>query len=331
MDTLSEVLENLRSSGALIGKNLLTPPWAIRLETGSALTVATMLRGKGWLHRDGHAPLRMEQRDLVVLSGPGTGLITDDAAADVAPTRTAPTCTVSASGVCTDPRGAAWEETTDLGDAVAGQCLDADHVLLNGTFRTHGRIADRLLESLPPVIVVPRAQQRSRAPELLEEELENTELGRQAVLDKLLDLVLIGALRDWVRLPDAAAPAWYKATTDPVVGAAIAAIHADPARAWTVDALARISAVSRASFARRFAEMMGEPPISYLAAWRLCLAADLIEGTADTLESIARRVGYSSAHALSAAFTREFAMRPSHYRSQSRSGESQAAEPLVSA
>ena len=95
-------------------------------------------------------------------------------------------------------------------------------------------------------------------------------------------------------------------------------MHADPGREWTVGTLAATALVSRATFARRFAELMGEPPISYLAGWRLCLGADLLPERDDTLESIARQVGYSSAYAFSAAFTREYGIRPSRYREQVR-------------
>ena len=84
-----------------------------------------------------------------------------------------------------------------------------------------------------------------------------------------------------------------------------------------------LAKVSRATFARRFTEVMGEPPISYLAGWRLCLAADLLQESESTLASIARQVGYSNAYALSAAFTREYGIRPSQYRHRVRTGANQ--------
>ncbi|MEW1980763.1 AraC family transcriptional regulator [Citricoccus sp. NPDC079358] len=314
MDTLSEVLENIRSSGALIGQNLLSPPWAIRQKGGASITVLVMLRGEAWLRRDGADPLRLGTRDLAILTGSGSTLLSSD------PTGRIPTtCVLTAEGACLEETG----ERLTAGNGglvrVADEPgLDSEHVLLAGSFPTSGRIAGRLLEALPNVVVVPRAHQRSRALGLLESELENREPGQQAVLDRLLDLVLIGALRDWFALPDTDVPAWYGAAGDPVVGPALGALHADPARAWTVESLARRAQVSRATFARRFAEVMGEPPISYLTGWRLCVAADLLQEREDTTESIARQVGYSSAFALSAAFTREYGVRPSRYRVQSR-------------
>ncbi|NUL44583.1 AraC family transcriptional regulator [Cellulosimicrobium funkei] len=314
MDTLTEVLDNIRSSGALIGQNLLSPPWAIRREGGASITVVSMLRGEAWLRRGEADPLRLAPRDLAILTGPGSTLLSSDPAGQVAAT-----CVLTAEGACLEESGERLSEgETSLGRVADQAGLDAEHVLLAGSFPTAGRIAGRLLEALPPVLVVPRDQQRSQALGLLESELESREPGQQAVLDRLLDLVLIGALRDWFALPSTDVPAWYGAAGDPIVGPALGALHADPARAWTVESLAGRARVSRATFARRFAEVMGEPPISYLTGWRLCLAADLLQEREDTTEAIARQVGYSSAFAFSAAFTREYGVRPSRYRMLSR-------------
>jgi transcriptional regulator GlxA family with amidase domain len=92
----------------------------------------------------------------------------------------------------------------------------------------------------------------------------------------------------------------------------------DPARRWDVGSLAENSGISRAAFARRFRDVMGQPPIGYLTGWRLCLASDLLAQTDRTLDSIARQVGYSSGFALSAAFTREYGVRPATHRETSR-------------
>ncbi|EOM77395.1 AraC family transcriptional regulator [Rhodococcus rhodnii] len=315
MDTLSEVLDNIRSSGALIARSLIEPPWAIRVEGGSSITLATMIRGDGWIHQDGCDPVALHNRDLTLLTGPGPVVLSSRPSG-----RIEPVCVVTADGTCADAVGNPLDDAAvGLGDRDVQARLGAEHVVLTGSFPTSGRIAQRLLGALPPVIVVPRGRQRSRALDLLETELDSQEPGRQAVVDRVLDLVLIGALRDWFALPDVTGPAWYRAADDPVVGPALSALHSDPAQKWTVDSLAREARVSRATFARRFAEVMGEPPISYLAGWRLCLAADLLQDGADTIESIARQVGYSSAYALSTAFIREYGVRPSRHRALARS------------
>jgi AraC-like DNA-binding protein len=101
---------------------------------------------------------------------------------------------------------------------------------------------------------------------------------------------------------------------DPVVAEALGLIHDDPARPWTVASLAAKAGVSRATLARRFAARVGEPPMAYLAQWRIALAADLLRQSDGTVSSIARRVGYANVFALSVAFKRLRGVTPSEYR-----------------
>ena len=95
---------------------------------------------------------------------------------------------------------------------------------------------------------------------------------------------------------------------------AIEALHADVAATWTVESLAAVAGCSRTTLARRFTEVVGSPPMTYLTRWRLALAADLLTDTAMTLAAIARRVGYQSPFALSIAFKREFGLSPKVHR-----------------
>ena len=100
--------------------------------------------------------------------------------------------------------------------------------------------------------------------------------GQDVVLDRLLDLLLVAALRAWFSRPDATAPRWYLAGDDPVIGPVLRLLVDNPAHAWTVAGLAAAARLSRAAFARRFTELVGEPPIAFLAGWRLAMAADLL-------------------------------------------------------
>jgi AraC-like DNA-binding protein len=99
-----------------------------------------------------------------------------------------------------------------------------------------------------------------------------------------------------------------------VVGGALRLMHADPARPWTVAELASETGVSRAALARRFHELVGEPPMSFLTGWRLTLAADLLREPGATVGSVAAQVGYGSGFALSAAFKRVRGMSPQAFR-----------------
>ncbi|MFC0672751.1 AraC family transcriptional regulator [Brachybacterium hainanense] len=317
MDALTRLVERIRASGALLGTNLLSPPWRIRLDEGATMTVVTMLRGSAWLESGGGPPLLLAPRDLAVVTGPRAFSVTSDPDSP-----TPPRYVCLADGSCTDAHGAVLPESEiGLGTRACGDRLDAEHALFTGSFAATGRLTRRLLGGLPRMLVVP-AERQSRAPmDLLEEELLRDEPGQQAVLDRLLDLVLIGALRDGLAHPEdaadgASAPAWFSAAADPVVGPALEEIHSNPELPHTVASLADQAQVSRAAFARRFRDLLGESPIAYLTGWRLCLAADMLRESEDTLETIARQVGYSSAFALSTAFHREHGVRPSAYRAE---------------
>jgi AraC-like DNA-binding protein len=139
--------------------------------------------------------------------------------------------------------------------------------------------------------------------------------GQQVVLDRLLDWMLVCTLREWFDRPGGDAPGWWAAQRDPVVGDALRLLHADPAAPWTVSLLADRTGVSRSTLAKRFADLVGEPPLTYLTRWRMTLAADLlVEQEAATVAEVARAVGYSEPFGFSAAFKRVRGANPSDFR-----------------
>jgi AraC-like DNA-binding protein len=145
-------------------------------------------------------------------------------------------------------------------------------------------------------------------------EITKDDPGQDVVLDRLLDLLLIAVLRTWFSRPEAGAPGWYRAQGDPIVGRAIRMLHHNPAHPWTVASLAKETGVSRAAFARRFTDLVGEPPMAFLTNWRLALAADLLREPSATVGAVARQVGYGSSFALSTAFKRVRGMSPQGFR-----------------
>jgi AraC-like DNA-binding protein len=118
---------------------------------------------------------------------------------------------------------------------------------------------------------------------------------------------------------DAHAPGWYRGYSDPVVGEALRQIDHAPQQPWTVQSLAGAAGVSRATLARRFSELVGESPMTFLTGQRIALAADLLGEPQATLESVARQVGYASPYALSTAFKRLRGVSPQQYRAGARS------------
>ena len=190
-----------------------------------------------------------------------------------------------------------------------------------GAYRFDGDLCSTLLDGLPEVIVVPAVRGTTLAGvvDLLAAELHGDAPGRQTVLDRLLDVLLISVLRAQFAAEPAAAPTWYVALRDPAVGAALQAIHADPAAPVTVASLARVAHVSRATLAHRFTELVGGPPAAYLTSWRLRLAKERLRESDDALHVIAREVGYGSGYALATAFKRETGAAPGAWRAAERS------------
>jgi len=161
---------------------------------------------------------------------------------------------------------------------------------------------------------VPAGPRTRAVLDLLAGEVGRDEPGQDAVLERLLDLLLVLALRAWCAQPGSAFPAWYGALADPAVGAALRLLHEEPARRWTVAALAAEVGLSRAAFAARFTRLVGEPPLGYLTGWRMSLGADLLRDTEATVAAVARAVGYADPFAFSTAFKRARGVSPSAWR-----------------
>ena len=195
-----------------------------------------------------------------------------------------------------------------------GQRPDGSTVMLTGTYQVHSDVSQRLLRGLPAMLVLRDGELDSPLVPLLAAEIGKSEQGQEAVLDRLLDLLLIAVLRAWFARPDGEAPGWYRAHADPVVGHALRLMHHNPAHPWTLATLANEVGISRPALARRFHELVGEPPMTFLIGWRIALAADLLREPGATLASVAGQVGYGSPFALSNAFKRLRGVSPQQYR-----------------
>ncbi|MEU9703979.1 AraC family transcriptional regulator [Streptomyces sp. NPDC047981] len=314
MDALGSLLYEVRSEGALFSRNHLAPPWSIRFADRTPLTLVTMLRGSGLVDPgDGTPPVQLGEGDVAVVIGSEPFSLRDEADSGAAPVyvREGPYR-------CTTADGEEIGEDIVLGPRVCGNSANGPAVLLTGSYRVGGQVSERLLSALPRILVVRPEGGPGPILELTADEIGRDDPGQQAVLDRLLDLLLLSTLREWFSRPEADPPGWYRALGDPVVGRALRQIHDRPARPWTVASLAEESGVSRATLARRFTELVGEPPMAYLTGWRLALAADRLARTDETVEAIARQVGYRSAFGLSVAFQRVHGTRPSHHRAAAR-------------
>ncbi len=283
------------------------PPWSIRIEDRAPLTVMVMVRGEAWVLPDQGERMRLRPGDLAIARGPDPYTCADDPG-------TEPQALILPGAECSYPDGRSLNGSMDLGVRTWGDRPDGSAVMLIGTYLWEGEISGRLLKALPPLLSLTSDVWDCPLTPYLMDEIVRDEPGQEVVLDRLLDLLVIAALRAWFSRPQAEAPAWYAALADPVVGRVLRLVQDDPALPWTVASLAAKAGVSRAALARRFTELVGEPPMTYLTEWRMALAADALRDTDDTLDAIARRVGYGSAFALSSAFKRVYGVSPQEHR-----------------
>lgn len=309
MDVLAGLLDGPRAQRAFLLRIILDPPWSIRVQDESPLSVIALVQGEAWLTPDTGNPVQLRPGDLAIARGPHHYVVADHP-------DTPPQVIVHPGQRCTTLYGEDLAQSMSLGVRTWGHDPGGGMVMLTGAYEHQSEISQRLLDALPPLVVLSKDAWDSPLVALLAEEIGKDEPGQEAVLDRLLDLLLIAALRTWFSRPEAAAPAWYRASADPVVGPALRLLHNNPAQPWTVATLARATGVSRAALARRFTELVGEPPMSFLTGWRLALAADLLRNPDTNLTAVASQVGYSSPFALSAAFKRVHGVSPQQHRAK---------------
>ncbi|MEI7057670.1 AraC family transcriptional regulator [Nocardioides sp. CCNWLW239] len=307
MDVLEALLDGPRARGAFLLRMLLDPPWSLRNEDEAPLTVFAVLRGSAWICHDERPPLRVEAGQVAVVLGPDHYTVADDPA-------TPPDVVVYPGGRCNsaDDGRALWDERS-LGIRTWGD-PDGDCVLLVGTYEGDGEASRPLLSALPDVVLLGHEEAPTSLLNVLAEEMQIEAPGQRALLDRLLDVLLISTLRTWFAGRRDEAPGWFRAQHDPAVGEALALLHQEVAHPWTVEELAAQVGLSRAAFGRRFTALLGEPPMSYLAGWRLALAADLLVSSDATVAALARQVGYGSPFSFSAAFKRAYGVSPQQYR-----------------
>ena len=306
MDAIAGLLDGPRARGAFVLRSLLAPPWALRIEDRAPMTLVALVSGRAHVLPDDGPARELRPGDVAVLRGPDAYTVADDPG-------TAAQVVIGPGQRCTGVDGGKPPGYSDLGVRTWGTATGSD-VLVTGTYQLRSETSRRLLAALPPVLVQPAGTTEGPAVDWLAREVARDQPGQEAVLDRLLDLVLVATLRAWFGRSDAAPPGWYRGASDPVVGPVLRAIQYGPERPWTVASLAAVAGVSRAALARRFAEVVGEPPMTFLTHWRLALAADLLLEPDATVTSVARRVGYGSPYALSAAFTRVHGLSPQEYR-----------------
>ncbi|MEE4021975.1 AraC family transcriptional regulator [Gordonia sp. PKS22-38] len=310
MDALGSLLNGPRAQTPMMLRMVMRSPWSVRIEDTAPLTVVAVTRGASVLTYDDGTSHHVRPGDVALIRGIHPYTIGDAEGADWV-------ARIDAHGDCYDPTGThsvaddmcfgvrSWGNTPDDSDAAA--------IMLIGTYSS-GEVSERLLNALDRITLVPMADHPLIS--LMDDEIVRDSPAQEAVLNRLLDLLLITGLRQSMEGGHLRATQWYRAHSDPVVGQALRLLHNGVDKPWTVGTLAAAAGVSRAVMARRFAELVGEPPMAYLTHWRLSVAADLLADHDTALSSIARQVGYSSPFAFSAAFKRHRGLSPAAFRAQ---------------
>ena len=188
--------------------------------------------------------------------------------------------------------------------------------LVCGGLRVEHPSARRLLDGLPPVVHVRTARRTAldATLDLLAEEVRGREVGSEAVISRLCDILVMQAIRHCMTSGEANGSAWLRAMGDPQLGPALAALHAAPAEPWTVGSLASHAAMSRSAFAARFRELLGQPVIAYVTDVRMQLAVDLLHRSDRTVAEVASAVGYESDASFGRVFKRYTGTSPRRVR-----------------
>ena len=309
MDVVGGLLDGTRAKGAFILRSVLAPPWSIRVRDQAPLSVAVVVQGQAWVEPDTGPATQLDEGDIMLARGPAPYTVGDNPG-------TPPTIFIDPGQLCTDRLGRPMSEAMSLGGRSWGNSPDGSTVMVTGTYEHASAVSERVLRALPELLVLRKGDWSSGLVDLLCAETQRDAPGQEVFLDRLLDLVVLGAVRSWISSSPVAGPAWYLAGTDRLVGEVLGLFHERPEYPWTVSELALAVGVSRAWLARRFTAVVGEPPMTYLTQTRLALAADLLEQSDATIAAIARQVGYGSPFALSAAFTRVRGLSPAQHRAK---------------
>lgn len=307
MDTLGGLLEAPRARGAFALRTVMSSPWSLRILAESPITLIAGVSGTSWVVPDNGEPVRIGPGDIAVTRAPEHYNVAES------PT-TQPTVVIHPGQRCCDLDGNSVLEKMTHGVRTWGNDPDGSTVFLVGAYEHLSDISDRLLRALPPVLSISHADWKSPLISLLGDELVKDEPGQAAVLDRILDLLLTAVLKAWFAQQDTNRPEWWRYQGDKIIERALHLMHQDPAYPWTLEKLARESGASRASLARRFHDLVGEPPMTFLKHWRMAMAADLLCQPDETLSTVAEKIGYSTPFAFSAAFKRVRGLSPQAHR-----------------
>jgi len=293
IDPLSEVIALLRPRTVFTKGISGAGRWGVRYTDFGQPSFCTVVEGRCRLAVDGQKALTLEAGDFVLL--PSTPGFTMTGFEPVTPERIDPKRLPSPAG--------------DIRHGRRGGPPDVR--LLGGYFVFDSPDASLLVSLLPAVLHVRGVERLSTLVRFVDEEASAWRSGRDLIVARLVEVLLIEALRSMGG--EDAPPGLLRGLSDARLAAAIRQMHGKPARAWTVAQLAKEAGLSRSAFFDRFTRAVGLPPMEYLLAWRMALAKDLLRRDDVGLADVAARVGYGSASTFSTAFSRFVGQPPGRF------------------
>ena len=307
MDSLGGLLDAPRARGAFSLRCTMSSPWSLRILAESPLTVIAGISGDVWVNPDEGEAIYIGPGDIAITRAPALYNVSESPNAP-------PNIFIHPGQDCRNSEGESLLEEMMHNTRTWGTDPNGSTVFIVGAYEHLSDISDRLLKALPPVLSLSRDEWESPLVQLLCEEVIKDEPGQAAVLDRLIDLLVTAVLKAWFARQESNAPAWWRHQGDRVIEQTLRAMHDDPARNWTMDTLSSEVGTSRASLARRFNEVVGEPPMTFLKNWRMALAADLLCQPNQSVSTVAYQVGYATPYAFSAAFKRVRGISPQEHR-----------------
>lgn len=313
MDVLSNVLNVTNLATRVLGSRELLAPWGVCFEREGHAVMHIVKRGSAWLRQD-DTLLPLQAGDIVLLA-------TDEAHTLASERETREL----------EPFGASDGRAQERLVATRGEGNGAEATIVqSAVFEFSHDTAHPLLSLLPRVVHLSAERIASDAElqallRLIGNETAKREPGNELVVLRLIDTLLVYSLRAWLRDQPEGSAGWLGALRDPQIRKALTQIHEAPQAPWTVESLARSVAMSRAAFAKRFADIVGEPPLAYVTRWRMDLAAKLLRESREPVARIAGRVGYLSETAFAKAFRRRRHVAPGQYRYRRTHARTEAA------
>ncbi|HEX4985543.1 MAG TPA: AraC family transcriptional regulator [Burkholderiales bacterium] len=324
-DTLSDLLRSVRLRGAVFFYISFRDRWsaeglASRQIAGGVMPGAEhvmeyhmLAKGAGWAAIAGHAPVKLGAGDIVMFPQGDRHVISSEPGLEPVP--------ASAEWVSArrdDPKPVPIAFHHGIREpGVMMPVADSDAILVCGFLGCDLRPFNPLVAALPRILHLPAARAGSWVGRVIDQaviESNQKRPGGEAVLERLSEMMFVDAARRYLDSLPEGATGWLAGLRDRFVGRALSLLHADPARAWTVDDLAHEVGLSRSALAERFTDYLGQPPMQYLASWRIQLSTRLLRESNRNVASIALDVGYDSEASFSRAFKRMLDLPPAAWR-----------------